>query len=135
MSWYAEIKGLNEVIGKLSRLEQENFDSVLDEIKEETERVVKQGVAENGFPVASQYVDVKKSKGKLDVGLHSSNFENWKHVWFQNFGYHQFYYGHDTGKKTVVHVGFFNNVKAMAASQVKPVLEQRIKRRVDNIMR
>ena len=140
-SWFIECKNLNRVVNQLKNLENIQAEQILNEVQDDAQKIVRQGIAEAGFSKSAKYVDVEKTGGGkyagLDIGLHgkSGSFENWKEAYFHHFGYNQFAWGRPTGKKTVIHVGYFNNVKAMTASQVKPVLEQRIKQYMNNKMK
>ena len=140
-SWYAEMKGLNSVLRKLQQLENINTSEILDMVKDETQKMVKQGIASNGFQKSSNYVTVTKEGGgkstNIKVGLQgeSGSFDNWKEAYYNHYGYNLVAWGHKTNKRITVHVGYFDNVRSMTISQVKPILVRRAQERIRNIIR
>lgn len=140
-SWYAEMKGLNSVLRKLQQLENINTSEILDMVKDETQKMVKQGIASNGFQKSSNYVTVTKEGGgkstNIKVGLQgeSGSFDNWKEAYYHHYGYNLVAWGNKTNKRITVHVGYFDNVRSMTINQVKPILVRRAQERIRNIIR
>ena len=135
--WYAEIEGLQDLISKLSRLENLKVDDVLEATAEEGTRSLQANTASAGFPKSSQSVDIHKNQygGKgVSIG-YEGNFDAWKELYFHHYGYQLYYFGHKTNKHITCHVGVFDEIKHLTIQEIQPVLEKRLKQRIHEILR
>lgn len=135
--WYAEIEGLQDLITKLSRLENLKVDDVLETVAEEGTRSLQANTASAGFPKSSQSVDIhKKQYGGKGVSIgYEGDFNSWRELYFHNFGYDLYYFGKKTGKHITCHVGVWDEIKHLTIQEIQPVLEKRIKQRIHEILR
>lgn len=137
--WYAEIEGLQDLITKLTKLEQLNVQDVLDTTAEEGTKILQANTASAGFPKSSQSVDIHESKytksGKsVSIG-YKGDFDNWKELYYHHHGYQLYYFGHKTNKHITCHVGVFDEIRHLTVQQIQPVLEKRVKQRIHEILR
>ncbi len=133
-SFYCELNGLDSALKKISKIQNMDGSKPLQEIAEEASQSLKANTASAGFVKSSQSCKVVAKKGKyLDVG-YSSDFNAWKELWYQHWGYAQWAWGRPTGYKTTVHVGVFDEIRHMTIQEVKPVLERRVQQYLRQII-
>lgn len=135
--WYAEIEGLQDLITKLSRLENLKVDDVLETVAEEGTRSLQVNTASAGFAKSSQSVDIHKNQygGKgVSIG-YEGDFDNWKELYFHTYGYQLYYFGHKTNKHITCHVGVWDEIKHLTIQEIQPILEKRVKQRIHEILR
>lgn len=126
-SFYCELEGLDRVMNKLNKIQNMDTSTVLNTIADESTKTLRSNTSSGGFPKSSQSCKVVNKGNKyMEIGYKGS-FDNWKELYFHNFGYMQYYYGRPLGYKTVVHVGCWDNIKHMTIEQVRPVLERRVR--------
>lgn len=109
-----DIQGVARLITKLNKLDNLKAKEAVERVADEVENLIVAGAS--WAPKASSCImkldvrDYGKSYYR-DIGLRGSAapFEDWKELWFHNWGYWQYYYGHETGKFTNMHAMWFNN--------------------------
>lgn len=133
-----EIKGINNLIKKLSNLENINTKQIVEKVADKVEKQI-QNEASSFSQTESKYIGKSEVRqyGKsvfIDVGLKNDNapFERWKGLYFGNFGFRQFYYGHDLGYMNTKHLLWFenavNNISTTAKTEIKKELLEEIRR-------
>ena len=135
--WYADIEGLQDLISKLTRLENLKVDDVLETVAEEGTQVLQANTASAGFPKSSQSADIhKKQYGGKGVAIgYEGDFDSWKELYFHHLGYQLYYFGHKTNKHITCHVGVFDEIRHLTIQELQPVLEKRLKQRIHEILR
>ena len=135
--WYADIEGLQDLISKLTRLENLKVDDVLETVAEEGTQVLQANTASAGFPKSSQSADIhKKQYGGKGVAIgYEGDFDSWKELYFHHHGYQLYYFGHKTNKHITCHVVVFDEIIHMTIQELQPVLEKRLKQRIHEILR
>lgn len=129
-----EIKGLNNLIKKVSSIENISIENVVREVAEDIEKSIK-SEASTWAPKASQCISVfnMKKYGPLTcfakVGLNETEapFEEWKNLWFHQWGYHLYYFGNPTDKFITNHIMWFDNAVNNCANSAKAKLKAKIK--------
>lgn len=133
-----EIKGINSLIKKLSKLETINTKQIVEKVADKVEKQI-QNEASSFSQTESKYIGKSEVReyGRsvfIDVGLKNDNapFENWKGLYFGNYGFRQFYYGHDLGYINTKHLLWFqnaiNNIADTTKAEIKKELLEEIRR-------
>lgn len=136
-NFYCKVEGLDEVMRKLEKLQDLDASTVLNDIANEGKNVVQTNTANAGFPESSAETGIyHKGKNTVSVGF-SGNFEGYKPLWFNNFGFRIHYQGRDgkthyTGKNYVLHVGCWDEIRSISIQQLAPVLKTRMQRYIDS---
>lgn len=136
-NWYCKVEGLDEVMRKLEKLQDLDAQQVLGEIANEGKNVVQAETASKGFPESSQETGIyHKGKNTVSVGF-SGNFEGYKPLWFNHWGYRIHYQGRDgkthyTGKNYVLHVGCWDEIRSISIEKLAPILKAKMKRYIDS---
>lgn len=131
-----DIKGLNNLIKKVSDMEKVDITKIVEDVAKNVQQEIKS--AASWAPRASQYINVFNMRKYgpytcyCNVGLKNTEapFEEWKNLYFHNFGYHLFYYGKPTNKFITSHVQWFDNAVNAAAKTAKNELKTRIKQAI-----
>lgn len=133
-----EIKGLDALVNKLNRLSNIKGKQAVEMVASEVLTTIR-GSANTFSNEAYQHIGMCDKRAYesgsyfVEIGLKNdyAPFDSWKNLWFQNWGYHQYYYGHPTGKFTSIHVGWFNNavnsIEDQAIQKMKSQLRKEIK--------
>lgn len=133
-----EIKGINSLIKKLSKLETINTKQIVEKVADKVEKQI-QNEASSFSQTESKYIGKSEVReyGRsvfIDVGLKNDNapFERWKGLYFGNYGFRQFYYGHDLGYINTKHLLWFqnaiNNIADTTKAEIKKELLEEIRR-------
>lgn len=136
-NFYCKVEGLDEVMRKLEKLQDLDAQQVINDIANEGKNVVQTNTASAGFPESSQETGIyNKGKNTVEVGF-SDNFEVWKPLWYNNFGFRIHYQGRDgkthfNGKTYTLHVGVFDEIRAISIQKLAPILKARMKRYIDS---
>lgn len=130
-----EIQGLDRLMNKLNKLDNIKAKVAVNSVAKEVEGAIKEGASWSDKENCIKICD-ERDYGKsyfVDVGLKGSlvNWEDGKILWFHNWGYFQFYYGHPTGKFTNMHMMWFNNsvssIEGPTIEKLKNELRKQIK--------
>lgn len=134
-NFYAELEGIDKVLSKLAKLQNidKNSPELIQSINREAMESMSRNTSSQGFPKSSQSCGFKMD-GKFGEVGYFTKFDDWKELWFQNFGYMQYYYGKPLHYKTVVHVGVFDEIRHLTINDIKPVLERRVQQYLHNII-
>lgn len=136
-----EISGINNLIKKLNNLEAVNVTNEVEEVAQKMQASLRNSASSFS---KNEYKCIVTCEARcygnkncfIDVGLKNDNapFESWKGLYFQNFGYRQFYYGHDLKKINTTHVLWFDNAVSQAAEQLKKELKDKLKDKIKNAL-
>lgn len=128
-----EIKGINKVLKRLTNLENIKTVDAVTEVAEEMQNRIRDR-AQTFSDVGYQYISKCEPRIYahgcfIDVGLKSdgSTWNLWKGLYFHNFGYRQFYYGHDTGKMTTCYMLWFERAVQDSTEAIIQKLKLKIK--------
>lgn len=136
--FYAELDGIDRVMSKLNKLNniQQDSTKIVNSLNAQATNAMKYNTAAAGFPNSSQSCTFDMDGGFGEVGYKGKgNFNNWKELWYQHWGYMQYYYGRPLHYKTVVHVGVFDEIRHLTIQDIKPVLERRVQQYIRDIIK
>ena len=129
-------KDLSALISKLEDLPNTDLESAVTNIAEKANDGIIAS-ASGTFPenaTRSKLVEKIKyspSNVKAVVGYKGS-FDSWKHLYFHNYGYHQMYFGNDTGHMTIVHIHWFDTSAQKITNELGKELKEKISREYRN---
>lgn len=132
-----DVKGIDRLMNKLNKLDNIKGINAVESVVPTIELALKAGAS--WAPNSVQYIrkcEIREYPRAyfVDIGLRNDevDFDLWKHLWFHNWGYNQYYYGHKTGKYTIVHSMWFNNalnnIGDVAINKIKSELRVEIKK-------
>ncbi len=131
-----EISGINRVLKKLDKISNINTQKAVEDVATDMENKIKEKA--KSFSDTS-YLYISKCEPRIygksyfvDVGLKNDNapWDYWKNLYFHNYGYRQFFYGHDTGKMTTCHILWFEEAVNSASSEIQKKLKEKVKEEI-----
>lgn len=126
------IKGINSLTNKLNKLSNIKAKNAIEEVAKEVENSLKNEASKfsnDGYKHIGKANTREYSNGNyfVEVGLKNDSvpFDEWKNLYFHNYGYNQFLFGKDTGKFTNMHQFWFTNaIDNMEQSVLKEIKEK-----------
>lgn len=136
-----DITGINSLLNKLKNLENVNFQQ---EIKQIGDIVIKQmqsvtprdtGLAQSSIGV-SDMINMKMGFiMKVGLSPKTAPWDNWKGVYFQNFGYHNFGHGgRYKGVFVTTHLGWFTEFEQSISNEVKKTIKFYLQQKIREIL-
>lgn len=124
-------RNLSELISKFENIKDVDLEQVVTQVAEKANNEVISEASATFPQNASKSKLVKKVKYtpsniSIEVGYKGS-FDSWKHMYFHNYGYHQMYFGHDTGHMTIVHIHWFDNASKRIVEDLSDELLTKVK--------
>lgn len=135
-----EVSGINRILKKLNNLQNINIKDDVVKIANDMRDSIRDKAAEfskKGYKcIATCEPRCYRNNCFVDVGLKNdkAQWNEWKELYFQNFGYRQFYYGKDLGYITTKHVLWFDNAVNQAAKEIQNQLKKKLKEKVKNAL-
>lgn len=133
-----EIKGLNNLIKKLDNLSNMKTDDIVQEVAEDMQKKLQEKAREFSD---TEYKCIRITEKRtykngscfIDVGLKNDEvpFDNWKGLWYHQWGYRQYFFGHDTGKMTTMHQLWFDEGIEEIAKETKQKMRAKIKAKMN----
>ena len=119
------VVGLDRLKNKLEAMGKVDTSKAVKDSAEEISDNIKSG-ASHIFPQNADHCRVIKtskygSNASAEIG-YAGNFSEWKHMYFHNYGYQQYVFGHPTGEKTVIHIHWFTNTAHHAIEKQSKIL-------------
>ena len=135
----SSIQGLDRLIRKLEKVSDLPYSEIIQHAADEFKEALRSSAAT--FSTHSNYIDACDTrKGEnymyVDIGLRNgrngATWEIWKHLYFHEYGYEQFFFGHDTHKKTTCHTMWFSGTVNSQKDATMQRIKQEIKRQIKN---
>ena len=131
-----EIKGLNNLIQRFTELENIDITNVVREVAEDVNNQVKSACS--WAPKAARHIKVCEIKkytpytcfAKVGLRQSDSPFEEWKNLWFHEYGYNLVYFGNPTNKFISMHTMWFENAVQGAKKTAQKNLRAKIKQKM-----
>ena len=129
-------KDLSSLISKLEDLPNTDLSTAVTDIAEKANDGIIASASVNFPDNASKSRLVKKvqyspSNISIQVGYKGS-FDSWKHMYFHNYGYHQYVYGNPTGHMTTCHIHWFDTSAQKITNELGKELKEKISREYRN---
>lgn len=136
-----DIKGINSLLNKLQRLENVNFQQ---EIQQIADIVIKQmqsvtpkntGLAQSSIGV-SDMINMKMGFiMKVGLSPKTAPWDDWKSVYFQNYGYHNWgQNGRYKGVFVTTHLGWFTEFEQSISDEVKKTIKFYLQQKIREIL-
>lgn len=131
-----EIKGLNQLMNRVADLERIDITQAVEETAKEVKDQLKSAASWSSR--GSSCIDLIETRkygpmtAYCKVGLKNTKapWDEWKHLYFHNYGYHLKYFGHPTNRFITTHVLWFDNAAQGAVKSVKKSLRRRIRQQM-----
>lgn len=131
-----EIKGLNNLIQRFTELEKIDITDVVKDVAEDVNNQVKSACS--WAPKAARHIKVCEIKkytpytcfAKVGLKQDSAPWEEYRHVYFHNYGYHLVYFGNPTNKFISMHTMWFENAVQGAKKTAQKNLRAKIKQKM-----
>lgn len=136
-----DIKGINSLLNKLQRLENVNFQQ---EIKQIGDIVIKQmqsvtpvntGLSQQSIGVSDMINMRMGFIMKVGLSPKTAPWDDWKGVYFQNYGYHNWgQNGRYKGAFVNAHLGWFTEFEQSISDEVKKTIKFYLQQKIREII-
>lgn len=136
-----KIDGLDKIFKKLDKLSHIETEKAVEEVAKDVESAIR-NKAKTFSDTSYMYVgqSEKRKYGKscyIDVGFHKDNadFEKWKSLWFQNWGY--FDYGWNFSGQIYIqqHQLWFNEAVQSIGKETQKKLKEKIRQEIKGALK
>lgn len=136
-----DIKGINSLLNKLQRLENVDFQAEIKQIGEEVIRqmqsVTPRDTGKSAESIGVDSIISYKMGFLMKIGLSSKTapWDDWKGVYFQNFGYHNFGHGgRYKGVFVMTNLNWFTEFSNGISDEVKKTIKFYLQQKIREIL-
>ncbi|MBN1055686.1 hypothetical protein DVW05_10065 [Clostridium botulinum] len=135
-----EIKGINNILKKLDKLSKIETKEAVQDVAKDVEKAIQNKA--NVF--SEKYKCVKACEPRcygnssyIDVGLKSSeyNFEEWKELWYQNYGFDDYGWNFTGQYHITSHLMWFDEAIMEIENDIKKKLKNKLKEQIKQCWR
>lgn len=129
-----EIKGINNILKKLNKLSNLETKEAVVEVSKDMEKGIKE--AASTFSVKAEHIKAcdPRNYGNscyVDIGLKGDNFEEWKELYYQNYGYDNYGWNFkNVHPHVTAHLMWFNEAVQGLETEIKKKLREKVKEQI-----
>lgn len=136
-----DIKGINSLLNKLQRLENVNFQQEIQQIGDivikQMQSVTPRNTGKSAESIGVDSIISYKMGFLMKIGLSSKTapWDDWKGVYFQNYGYHNWGQGgRFKGVLVMTHLNWFTDFSNGISNEVKKTIKFYLQQKIREIL-
>lgn len=128
-----EIKGINNLLKKLNKLSNIEVQDAVIEVSKDMEKAIQKEAS--SFSVKAEHIkacDPRRYGNScyIDIGLKGDNFEQWKELYYQNYGFDNYGLNFSGQIHITTHLMWFNESVQSVENDIKRKLKEKVKQQV-----